>query len=87
MSTNEVHPLDAALNQINNTLLALSRVLAKVDPIQLEAHLGAAVYASRQQGSGDNIVLEIFQKSLPGIPLPTVLSEEEFAKKQREAGQ
>ncbi|MDP9523385.1 hypothetical protein [Pseudomonas putida] len=87
MSTNEIHPLDATLNQMNNTLLALSRVLAKVDPIELQAQLGAAVYASRQQGSGDHIVLEVFQKALPGIPLPTVLSEEEFAKKQREAGQ
>ncbi len=85
VSNPEMNPLDAALNQINNTLLALSHFAAQLDSKMLEAYLGAAVIASREQGSGDNIVYEIYQKALPGRPLPTTLSSQEFAKKVKES--
>lgn len=84
MSEQKVIGITEAVNQINNTLLALTRIAAHSNPDVAKAYLGAAVYASRQQGSGDNFVLEIYQKTFPGQELPTVLSDEDFAKKVSE---
>lgn len=81
LSDSPVTDINHAINQINNTLLALAHVAAKSSPGLAEAYLGAAVLASREQGSGDNFVLEIFQKAFPGKSLPIALSAEEFAKK------
>lgn len=74
MSDSPVTDINDAITQINNTLLALSRIAAQISPELTEACLGAAVHASRAQGAGDNFVLEIFQKALPGKELPIVVS-------------
>jgi hypothetical protein len=86
VSASPVTDINHAVNQINNTLLALAHIAAKSNPGLAEAYLGAAVLASREQGSGDNFVLEIFQKAFPGKTLPIALSPEEFAAKQAELG-
>ncbi|VVP33252.1 hypothetical protein PS880_04451 [Pseudomonas fluorescens] len=84
VSDSPVTDINHAINQINNTLLALSHIAAQSNPSLAQAYLGAAVLASREQGSGDNFVFEIFQKALPGKSLPTPLSPEDLAKKQKE---
>lgn len=84
VSDSPVTDINHAINQINNTLLALSHIAAQSNPSLTQAYLGAAVLASREQGSGDNFVYEIFQKALPGKELPIQLSPEELAKKTKE---
>ncbi|MBS6036504.1 MULTISPECIES: hypothetical protein [Pseudomonas] len=74
MSDSPITDINDAISQINNTLLALSRIAAHISPEATKTYLGAAVLASREQGVGDNFVLEIFQKALPGVQVPDVIS-------------
>ncbi|HCF3155539.1 TPA: hypothetical protein ACRNCK_001694 [Pseudomonas aeruginosa] len=73
MNEQAVADLDQALSQMNNAILAIAKVVAQLDAASLQQCLGAAVYASRNQGVGDTIILEIFQKALPGFQLPVVV--------------
>ncbi len=83
MSDSPVTDINHAISQINNTLLALSNIAAQLSPELTEVYLGAAVHASRAQGVGDNFVLEIFQKALPGKELPIVVSPQKIAEMQK----
>lgn len=86
MSSNDL-TAEQAINQLATVVLALAHSQASVAPDHTLARLGTAVLSCRQQGHGDGYALQIFQQVFPGKPLPVVLSEEEFAKKQRELGQ
>ncbi|MFJ9993422.1 hypothetical protein ACIQSO_22130 [Pseudomonas putida] len=78
---------DQAINQLVTVVLALAHSQAAVNHDHTLARLGAAVLACRKQGYGDGYALQIFEQVFPGRSLPIVLSDEEFAKKQRELGQ
>lgn len=86
MSAKEMTIHDA-VNQLTTVVLALAHTQANQAPDLTLARLGAAVIACRQQGYGDGYALQIFEQVFPGRSLPVVLSDEEFAKKQREQGQ
>lgn len=85
--TSQSVTIDEAINQLTTVVLALAHSQASVAPDHTLARLGAAVLACRQEGYGDGYALQIFEQVFPGRNLPVVLSEEEFAKKQREVGQ
>lgn len=85
MAAEEVS-INDALNQLTTLVLALAHTQAVVAPDHTLARLGAAVIACRQNGYGDTLAIQIFNKVLPGRELPIVLSEEEFAKKVKEQG-
>ncbi|WP_024645846.1 hypothetical protein [Pseudomonas syringae] len=74
MSEEKIIDPSAAINQINNTLLALAKLAALANPEEAKKHLGVAVLASRNIGSGDEFVYEIYQKVFPGQDLPTTYS-------------
>lgn len=78
---------EQAINQLVTVVLALAHSQAAVNHDHTLARLGAAVLACRNQGYGDGYALQIFEQVFPGKPLPIVLSDDEFAKKQRELGQ
>lgn len=86
MSSKPVTP-DQAINQLATVVLALAHSQAEQNPDHTLARLGAAVISSRKQGFGDAYAMQIFEQVFPGRPLPIVLTDEEFAKKQRELGQ
>ncbi|MCV4343229.1 hypothetical protein [Pseudomonas capsici] len=79
--------VEHAIAQLTNLILALAHTEAASNPDHALARIGAAVLACRQQGVGDYYPLQVFQTVFPGKNLPIVLSEEDFAKKQREPGQ
>ena len=74
MSEQKVIDPSAAINQINNTLLALARLAAANNPVEAKKYLGAAVLASRENGAGDEFVFEIYRKVFPGQDLPATYS-------------
>lgn len=74
MSEQKVIDPSAAINQINNTLLALARLAAANNPVEAKKYLGAAVLASRENGAGDEFVFEIYRKVFPGQDLPVTYS-------------
>ncbi|EMG5017681.1 hypothetical protein ACV344_00045 [Pseudomonas aeruginosa] len=71
MSEPVITDINDAVSQINNTLLALARIAAETNPKVAQKHLAIAVLACRQQGVGDNFVLEIFQKVFPDGVIPS----------------
>lgn len=70
---------DDAFAQLTNVILALAHSQAATNPEHTLARLGAAVIASREQGCGDYFPSQIFKTVFPGKPLPTVLSDADFA--------
>ncbi|MBV4500362.1 hypothetical protein [Pseudomonas shirazensis] len=78
---------EQAINQLVTVVLALAHSQAAVNHDHTLARLGGAVIACRNSGFGDGYALQIFEQVFPGKALPIVLSDEEFAKKQRELGQ
>ena len=69
---------EKAVPQLANLVLALARALAYTQPESAQAFLGAAVYASRRDGSGDEIAMQVWETCFPGQPLPTIVSSEEL---------
>jgi hypothetical protein len=67
---------EKAIAQLSNLLLGVSRTLAHTHPEATQAFIGAAIYASRNDGSGDEILMEVWEKCFPGKPLPTVVSSD-----------
>ncbi|MFC0710736.1 hypothetical protein [Azorhizophilus paspali] len=67
---------EKAFQQLANLVLALSKALAHTQPDAAKAFIGAAIYASRQDGSGDEIAIQVWGKCFPGQPLPTVVSSD-----------
>lgn len=74
MSEQKVIDPTAAINQINNALLALARLAAITNPEEAKKYLGAAVLASRENGSSDEFVHQIYRKVFPGQDLPVTYS-------------
>jgi len=74
VSEEKVIDPSAAINQINNTLLALARLAAIANPEEAKRYLGAAVLASRENGAGDEFVHQIYRKVFPGQDLPATYS-------------
>lgn len=62
------------LAQIANIVLALSKEAAKQNPEGVKMGLVEALNGSREGGSGDSVVLEIFEKVFPGAQVPDVIS-------------
>lgn len=67
---------EKAIAQLSNLVLGLSRALAHTHPNETQAFIGAAILASRADGSGDEIPLEVWNKCFPGTPLPTPVSND-----------
>jgi len=65
---------EKAIAQLSNLVLGLSRILAHTHPTETKVFIGAAIYASRNDGSGDEIGMELWNKCFPGQPLPTPTS-------------
>lgn len=65
---------EKAIAQLSNLILGISRTLAHTHPNETQAFIGAAIYASRNDGSGDEIGMELWNKCFPGAPLPTIVS-------------
>lgn len=81
MSQQPVTQIDDAVMQLTNGLLALTHVLAQVNPDLTKGFLGMAMHGSLQAGHGDSILRAIWEKAFPGAPLPVALSPEDFAKR------
>ena len=72
MSQQEISA-EHAIAQLTNLVLALAHTQAAANPEHAMQRIGAAVYASRQQGVGDYYPLEVFKKVFPGQNLPAVV--------------
>ncbi|WP_124426922.1 hypothetical protein [Pseudomonas orientalis] len=81
MSQQPITQIDDAVMQLTNGLLALTHVLAQVSPDLTKGYLGIAMHGSVEAGYGDSILKAIWEKALPGAPLPVALSPEDFAKR------
>ncbi|QGF94460.1 hypothetical protein GH769_14785 [Pseudomonas sp. CFSAN084952] len=71
-----------AVYQLTNAVLALTNVLAQVEPELTKGYLAIAIEGSRQGGHGDGLVKEIFQKAFPGQTIPQARPLSEFTPKK-----
>lgn len=67
---------DQEIAQLSNLLLGLAECIAQSNPALAKVFIGRAVLASRRQGAGDRIALEIYQKVFPGHDLPIEVSSD-----------
>ncbi|PTC22113.1 hypothetical protein C9383_24720 [Pseudomonas palleroniana] len=81
MTQQSVTQIDDAVMQLTNGLLALTHVLAQVNPDLTKGFLGMAMHGSVQAGNGDSILKAIWEKAFPGALLPVALSPKEFTKR------
>lgn len=62
--------------QLSNLVLGLAECMAQTNPELAKVYIGRALLASRKQGAGDGIVLQVYQKVFPGQSLPTEVSND-----------
>lgn len=74
--------LQHVIDQMANLLLALTKGQADQNPQLTAALVGYAIEASKSGGSPE-LLIEIYQKTFPGKPLPVALPEEEFNRLKR----
>lgn len=67
---------DQEIAQLSNLLLGLAECISQSNPDMAKVFIGRAVLASRKQGAGDRIALEVYQKVFPGQPLPIEVSSD-----------
>ncbi len=70
-----------AIYQLTNAVLALSNVLAKVDPELTQGYLALAIEASKRKGVGAQLIEEVYTTVFPNAGSTVVLTSEEFAAK------
>lgn len=67
---------DQEIAQLSNLILGLAECVARTDPDIAKVFIGRAVLASRQQGAGDGIALQVYQKVFPNQDLPIEVSND-----------
>lgn len=68
--------INQQIAQLSNLILGLSECVARTDPNLAKVFIGRAVLASRKQGAGDHIALQVYQKVFPGQELPIEVSSD-----------
>jgi len=81
MSDKEELTIEEAFGQVRTIMLALAQLAANEQESSAMALLGNAVFACRQQGFGDTIALDLYQRTFPGKPLPRPISRDDFVVK------
>lgn len=80
--------LQDLISQFATLGLALAQAQAQSNRDATQAYVGRAVLVAKQQGFSSAYLEEVYQKTFPGSPLPTAVSEEEFAEliKRQQSG-
>nr|WP_313036805.1 hypothetical protein [Achromobacter ruhlandii] len=71
-------PLQNIIDQMANLLLALTKGQADKDPTLTKGLLGYAIEASKLDGGSAEMLIQVYEKTFPGAPLPIALSEADF---------